>query len=697
MQINTSYPPAPANVPPGLTEASDAFRSQVRGVVIAIIAFVFTYFLMVSLSLGLLWYCFKIGMVIIMTLRGIWGLILGLGLMMMGLMVVFFLLKFLFASADEGGSNGVEIQESDDPQLFAFIGKVAEEVGTHFPKKVFLIPDVNASVFYSSSFWSLFFPTRKNLNIGLGLVNSLNSSEFKAVLAHEFGHFSQKSMRLGSYVYYVNQVIFNMLYRNNGWVATADAIASVHVFFGLMVQGAVFIVQFIQWVLRGMYSIINRQYLRLSREMEFHADAIAASVAGGNNAAQALRQVEVGSINYQRTIDKCNELLSTQTAPLNFYAGQRAAAAHFATVNNLPLRQGLPVIDQQFRENQQPTRVVFTNQWASHPTTDEREGKLLGLGIDVPVVETPAWAIFQNPERWQKELTNYIYKDVDAQVGNIDDQTFANSLTQEDSQRQFPKIYNHYYDGHMMADPDLVALEENTAPKVLTTSEIKVFFEENLDLKIDAIVNDVQIISAIAEGNIDTKTFDFDGQKFEKERAHEVMSQLAKEKTAAEKERDQRDQEITHAFYAHALAEHPGRLSELLAKHRAVSEAKAWKIACGEPCHAIFVTVHFLGQNNFEVSGELVQLFQDLNYTHVPALRKFFKTMDLQVFSPELQEKIKVNFLGDLIEYQYQRVPHQTNLDNLRNLTIEIGEALAELYFNRMKALLEMQEALVKG
>jgi Zn-dependent protease with chaperone function len=37
----------------------------------------------------------------------------------------------------------------------------------------------------------MFLPIKKNLQIGLGLVNSLNVSEFKAVMAHEFGHFTQ--------------------------------------------------------------------------------------------------------------------------------------------------------------------------------------------------------------------------------------------------------------------------------------------------------------------------------------------------------------------------------------------------------------------------------------------------------------------------------------------------------------------------
>ncbi len=43
------------------------------------------------------------------------------------------------------------------------------------------------------------------------MVNSINLTEFKALLAHEFGHFSQKSMKLGGYVYtsfgIINQIV----------------------------------------------------------------------------------------------------------------------------------------------------------------------------------------------------------------------------------------------------------------------------------------------------------------------------------------------------------------------------------------------------------------------------------------------------------------------------------------------------------
>ena len=79
------------------------------------------------------------------------------------------------------------------------------------PHRVFVSPEVNAADFYQRSLLNLFFPARKNLLIGLGLVNVVNLSEFKAVLAHEFGHFSQSSMKVGTYVYSTNRIIADMV------------------------------------------------------------------------------------------------------------------------------------------------------------------------------------------------------------------------------------------------------------------------------------------------------------------------------------------------------------------------------------------------------------------------------------------------------------------------------------------------------
>lgn len=61
-------------------------------------------------------------------------------------------------------------------------------------------------MFYDLSLINLLLPSRKNLDIGLGLVNVLNLGELKAVLAHEFGHFAQRTMAVGRWVYIAQQI-----------------------------------------------------------------------------------------------------------------------------------------------------------------------------------------------------------------------------------------------------------------------------------------------------------------------------------------------------------------------------------------------------------------------------------------------------------------------------------------------------------
>src|SRR5687768_5181665 len=101
-------------------------------------------------------------------------------------LLIFFLVKGFFKSGHNEKQIQVEITEEKQPNFFAFIRQLCKDTGAPMPAKVFLVPDVNAAVVYNRSPLSLFLPTSKNLIIGLGLVNRLNLSEFKAVVAHEF-------------------------------------------------------------------------------------------------------------------------------------------------------------------------------------------------------------------------------------------------------------------------------------------------------------------------------------------------------------------------------------------------------------------------------------------------------------------------------------------------------------------------------
>src|SRR6201996_775174 len=203
-------------------------KRQVYKVIGSIVLFMVVYLVLMAaatlLAIAFGW----LGILLMINFRSFFGLIFGLGLIGAGISVIVFLVKFVFAVSKDENSQRVEVLEEEQPQLFAFIRELTMAAGTPFPKKIYFSPDVNACVFYNSNFWSMFLPIRKNLEIGLGLVNSVNVSEFKAVMAHEFGHFSQRSMRLGSFTYNVNRVIHNMLYENKGYTAFLQSWGNIH-------------------------------------------------------------------------------------------------------------------------------------------------------------------------------------------------------------------------------------------------------------------------------------------------------------------------------------------------------------------------------------------------------------------------------------------------------------------------------------
>ena len=274
------YPPQPKIVDYSFLNPSKSFARNVKNVLLTIGVFFITYLVLVTVAFGLLYLCILLGIGIISLGLSWLTIVIGCGVICLGLMFLAFLLKFVFSVQKDSNDNRVEITKEEHPQLFEFINQLVTEVKSPSPKKVFIVPNVNAAVFYNSSFWSMFFPVRKNLEIGLGLVNSLNMSEFKAVLAHEFGHFSQRSMKIGSYVYTVNRAIYNMVYEYDSWDKLLDQWIASGGLFSIFAGITRFMVNAIRSLLRKAYELINIRYMGLSREMEYNADLIAVSAAG---------------------------------------------------------------------------------------------------------------------------------------------------------------------------------------------------------------------------------------------------------------------------------------------------------------------------------------------------------------------------------------------------------------------------------
>ena len=507
-------------------------KRQVYKVIGSIVLFMIVYLILMAAGTLLAIVFGWLGVLLMMTFRSFIGLIFGLGMIGAGVSVIIFLVKFIFAVSKDENSQRIEVLEAEQPRLFAFIRELTTATGTRFPKKIYFSPDVNACVFYNSNFWSMFLPIRKNLEIGLGLVNSINVSEFKAVMAHEFGHFSQRSMKLGSFTYNVNRVIHNMLYENKGYANFLNAWGKLHWGTALFARLTARIAQGIQWILRGMYGFINKNYMSLSREMEFHADAVSAGVSGGNNLVSALSRIEIAGSCYNTALSEANARVKQNKASRNIFSNQLAILRSVAAEYDLPLTQGLPDVSYHFVHSFSRSRINFRNQWASHPTLEERKNHLDKLGLEIPADKSSAWMLFEGAEALQERTTNNLYRTVkfEGAVEYYDERQFEKEYLGRKTEYALPVEYKGYYEGRYIEtrDWDLEKALEEVAP-VRNFEEL--FNEETgqLQTMINSNKKDAELARAIHEKKIDVKTFDFDGVKYSAKDGEKVALLLDKE------------------------------------------------------------------------------------------------------------------------------------------------------------------------
>ncbi|WP_121356837.1 M48 family metallopeptidase [Flavisolibacter nicotianae] len=549
-------PPLPKTHPDALLAPSAQFKKEAAKSVMAILAFLLVYLLLFLISLALVGLCFYAGYFIIVARASLYTLLFSVGLVGCGIMVFVFLVKFLFATTRADESDCIEITKDDQPLLFQTIYDLARETGTARPKKVFLSDDVNAAVFYNSSFLSLFFPVRKNLKIGLGLVNSLNVSELKAVLAHEFGHFSQRSMKVGSWVYQVNKVIYDMLFNNQGYANSLRSFASVHGLVAICVQLTVKAVQGIQWVLHQMFKVVNSSYLSLSRQMEFHADLVAASVCGSNNIIHALRRSEFANDCFAATLETCNTAWKEKQTVTDFYAHHRFVLGQMAAVRQVKLLQGLPVLDIE-TESRVGCRVNYKDQWASHPTLQERKAYLDSFALTATVDEAPAWTLFENAADWKERVTKQFYKSIPPEEikGQIDALRFAQLFEARLQTVAFPPVFKNFYANRSLADFDPEAVSQQ--PYVLQAFD-DLLTDEALLLpqKLAFLEQDLAVLQALSRKEIAVRSFDFDGRKYRRQEAATILAQLEGEREILQNQLEALDQRIFRHFYAIApLAE----------------------------------------------------------------------------------------------------------------------------------------------
>jgi len=397
------YPAGPSEVPAGFTRPSASYKRKAWMAVAGLVTFIVLYLALT------VWFAMT-GINRLLALNAHSSFI-DILFCACSLFLTAFLVKALFFIKKGKYTGVIELERADQPGLFAFLDRVADEAGAPRPHKVFLSNRVNAAVFYDLSLVNLVFPSRKNLEIGLGLVNMLNLGEFKAVCAHEFGHFGQRSMALGRWVYTTQQIAAHIVGKRDA----LDGFLRRLSHFDIRVAWIGWGLGLIVWALRSIvdtgFRLVMIVQRALSREMEMQADLVAVSLTGSDALIHALQQLQVADDAWERAMGFVRAEAVAERPPRDVFVVQQAIAARLGHIYNDPAygqRPKVPVTDSAaFRvfkaELAQPPRM-----WATHPQNHEREENAKRIYLSAPEDTRSAWSIFENAPALRERMTQQL-------------------------------------------------------------------------------------------------------------------------------------------------------------------------------------------------------------------------------------------------------------------------------------------------
>ncbi len=365
-------------MPSDLTVPSEPFRKQIRLVAWSLFLFFFLYLGVILLLILLMALCIK------------WG---GAGWVLAAILLVplVILVKNLFHRETVRKGSEIEIDLEDHPKLQRFLECLCDETGAPMPDRVLVNWEVNAAAGTDVSVFSLLLGPSRTLVLGLGLINFINTSELKALLAHEFGHLTQYDMKAAPYTRLGMRVIANILC-------------------GTRVLGLHRLMQF-------FFILVVKLHRGLMREMEFHADLVAVSVAGSDATTNLLYKCLWAQLCFNRALHDLDTARDHDLYSDDVFLQQRRAGAFLREQHKDPTLGDPPPMHQDrqstyqlFRPDRNQNEVAA--MWADHPSNFDREINAKIRYVRCPIVVNLAWTLFRDAAELRHTVSRQLYKDV---------------------------------------------------------------------------------------------------------------------------------------------------------------------------------------------------------------------------------------------------------------------------------------------
>jgi hypothetical protein len=342
-----------------------------------------------------LYYYISIPVVIVVMLLAVAGVLYGFSKIgfipyyVIGILIVvvfgslFAILRTVF-SRRKTVLPGRKLERREAPGLWALLEDVAHRLGVAPVESIQLTPDVMIGVNESGSIMrKMRNKASRNLMLGLGGIGGLTQGQLAGILAHEYGHFSNRDTAGGNLSHQVwaslNQMAFHL-------VQTRAAAVYNPVWLFLV----------------GYQRLFLRVTFGASRLQEVLADRYAAMAYGADNFIDGLTSYIKHIITFPIEANY-NLYHPTELRPnVNLY--------------RLPPQDELPIpVQHDIHVSIEKAMTCTTGKYDSHPAPQERIERVRRLNLPYSPVNDnprPALELFTNAEQLQREMTQEIMKRV---------------------------------------------------------------------------------------------------------------------------------------------------------------------------------------------------------------------------------------------------------------------------------------------
>jgi Zn-dependent protease with chaperone function len=446
MSMDFLYPAGPRVVPPDLTQPTRAYRTHAWLAMAGLLLFVLLY---LALASWFTWTAYRLFRSLAHGSDPLWTVVAGT----CSAFLAVFMWKALVFVKHRHAIDDIEVTATDQPRLFAFINRLADEAGAPRAHRVFLSPRVNAAVFYDLSVLTLLFPSRKNLEIGLALVNAISLGELKAVLAHEFGHFGQRSMAVGRWVYIAQQIASHIIAKRDALDSFLRGLSRVD----LRIAWVGWLLSLIVWSIRSLTETVFRVVViaqrALSREMELQADLVAVSLTGSDALIHALYKLNVADEAWERSLSFADAEVREKRSVADLFAVQKRITEKLRQVLDDP---AYGEVAPPPKDKPQEHRLFETSlaqpprMWSTHPANSEREQNAKRRYVAAAIDERSAWDLFDEVPELKKQMTAHIFRAVQEAADVPLDQSLAR-LDEQFGRAFYDRSYRGAYLGRPLA------------------------------------------------------------------------------------------------------------------------------------------------------------------------------------------------------------------------------------------------------